>query len=82
MWLVRCYNGKLYHHDETGKNRYSNRGLNIPAIHMNDVCRFTYECSRRTVSLRVNQTDLGVIFRDVPDGVAPVVTFYGTGRRY
>jgi hypothetical protein len=73
MWLVRCYNGELYH-----SGRQSRR--TIPNIHPSDICRFTYDATNLTLSLAVNGTDHGILFENIPHGVAPAVAFYGGGK--
>ena len=74
MWLLRCYGGELFHGSKvevTAGNR------SPPHIHPDDICRFTYECDKMTLSLAVNDVDYGVIFEHVPVGVSPIVLYYG-----
>ena len=75
MWLVRCYNGDVYHNGRMPKRK------SIPHIHPNDVCRFTFDADGQTLSLAVNDNDVGVIFENVDRGVSPAVAFYGSGRK-
>ena len=76
MWLVRCYNGDLYHGGRQGKR------ASVPSIHHNDICVFTYDAERQTLALSVNNQDCGVIFENVEQGgVSPVVAFYGSRKR-
>jgi hypothetical protein len=75
MWTIRCYSGETYH-----AVRIAGRNVN-PPIHPNDVCRFTYDADRMTVSLAVNDTDRGILFDNVPPGVSPLAFFYGSKKK-
>lgn len=74
MWLIRCYNGDTYHCGRLPKKR------SIPQIHPNDICKFTFDCDTRTLSLMVNDIDIGVIFDNLDSGISPAVSFYGSGK--
>lgn len=70
MWTIRCYSGETFHTCKlTGRNVF-------PNIHEGDVCRFTFEVEKMTVSLCVNEVDRGVIFSNVPPGISPLAYFY------
>lgn len=73
LWLVRCYNGELYHGGTTDRRTVSQ-------IHPNDICKFTYNADALTLSLCVNDVDQGVIFDRIPRNVSPAVSFYGADR--
>jgi hypothetical protein len=72
-WIVRCYNGELYHNGRVG-NR------SIAVIHPRDVCRFSFDCQAQTLSLTVNENEYGVIFEDVPIDVYIFASFYSSNK--
>jgi hypothetical protein len=70
MWVVRCVDGELFHGGRSKNDA-------ITAIHVDDVCRFSYDSDALTLSISVNGVDQGVIFEQVPNCVAPFALFYG-----
>merc|ERR1719399_1462081 len=72
MWMLRGYNGACYHGGSTVKTI----GKVEPGAHVH----ITYDAGAGTISYRINDTDHGVVFRGVPSGVRPAVSFYGSGR--
>jgi hypothetical protein len=72
MWLIRCYNGELYHGGKIGRQ--------TSKIHPGDVCVFTYDAGERKLFLSLNGTPKTLLFDDVGKGVSPFVLFYGNAR--
>ncbi|OYX25840.1 MAG: hypothetical protein B7Z03_15265 [Hydrogenophilales bacterium 32-62-9] len=72
---MRIYNGELFQ----GRRCCA---LPVPAIHQGDRCHFTYHSERRAVSLRVNNSNQGVIFDNVSaTGLRPCVLFQRSTHR-
>jgi hypothetical protein len=72
-WVIRCYNGELYHNGRLGTK-------SISVIHPKDVCRFTFDCQAQTLSLCVNESEYGVVFEDVPVGIFIFASFYSSNK--
>lgn len=75
LWLVRAYNGQVY-------PAKSKAVPSAPKIHEGSVVRFKWNPTSGEVSMAINNTSAGVVFKDIGAGafpeIFPVIAAYGT----
>jgi hypothetical protein len=78
IWVVRPYNGETYHSGTTGSSHVGSRPMT--KIHNGDIIKFAFDADNQELSLEVNGTSHGVVLRNIPRGVYPVVLWYGAAE--
>lgn len=73
LWTIRAYTGQVYHSGTSHSN--------VTKIHQGDIVRFELDCDAHECRLKVNDTDHGVVFSDLPDKeIFPCIATYSSSR--
>lgn len=74
VWLLETATGRTFHNGKTIRQEKM-------AIYPNDVCKFTFNCSDKSLILEINNNSCHKLFDNIPSGVYPLACFYENKRK-